>query len=86
MACPDPAQTAAFLIAHMDRLRLERSARHIHRLGPRAVAEVLVELAGRTDAATVLAVVRSYEPLSLAMLAAAGGDRFPPRPLRQVVP
>lgn len=66
-------------------VRLQRGTEHLHRLGPRVIAEFLLELAGKIGglpAATALLV--EYERLSPRLIRATGGDRFPPRPLRSV--
>jgi len=69
----------------VDRIRLERGASHLSRLGPRAIAEAFAELTFRTDGlSAALAVLDQYQHLSPRVLAAVGGDRFPPRPLRAV--
>ena len=57
----------------------------VHAAGPRVVAELLAELADVTDGADVLdAMLTRYAGLELDMLRAAGGDCFPPVPLREV--
>lgn len=57
-----------------ERIHLERLAAHLCRLGPRAVAEALVELADHGD----LTRLDAYRRLSPEMLAAVGADQFPP--------
>ena len=71
-------------VSHLDRARLDRGAEHLHRLGARATAEFLAEIA-RTIGGTpcILQHLAEYERrLTPAMVQAAGADRFPPRPLR----
>lgn len=69
----------------LDRLRLERGAEHLHALGARTQAEFLAELAQRIGGMPAcLALLAEYENLSTRALRAAGGDRFPGRPLRTV--
>ena len=66
-------------------LPLQCHARHLHRLGPRAVYEFLAELAtahGIED--DVLLRLEAYRRLTRAQLAVTGGDRFPVPPLRRV--
>ena len=64
-------------------LRLQRGAEHLHRLGARATAELLAEVAERIGGwPTILATLTEYERLSPGQIHAAGADRFPPRPLR----
>ena len=69
-----------------DALRLQLGAEHVHRLGARALAEFLAELArDRSDlAATLDRLDRWRAGLSPELIRAAGADRFPPRPLREV--
>jgi hypothetical protein len=71
----------------VDTLRIQRGAEHVHRLGARALAELLAELArDRCDLAGTLDLLDAWRAgLSPELLHAAGGDRFPPRPLHQVV-
>ena len=70
----------------LDTLRLQRGVEHLHRLGTRATAEALAELADRIGGwPALLSVLTEYERrLTPATIRAAGGDRFPARPLRQV--
>ncbi len=71
----------------LDQLRLQRGAEHLHSLPPRALAEFLAELAGRVGGMpATFALLTEYERLTVAKLRAAGGDRFPPRPLHSVQP
>lgn len=64
------------------RIRFEIAARHVHRLGPRPLAEVFIDLAAHTGSAPlILSRLAAFERLTPAMLAATGGGRFPPRPL-----
>lgn len=58
------------------RLQIEAGVIHLHRLGARAIAELLLEIA---DADTVLAGLNRYRGVSPATLHAVGADRFPPR-------
>ena len=62
-------------------MRLRRGAEHLCRLGPRASAEFLAEIADRIGGMPcVLEVLGEYERrLTPKMIAAAGGDRFPSR-------
>jgi hypothetical protein len=72
-------------VAGLERLRLERGAAHLHRLGPRATAELLAALTARIGGGpALLGLLAEYERLSPGMVRAAGGDRFPPRPLHLV--
>jgi hypothetical protein len=67
-------------------LRLQRGAEHLHRLGPRAVAELLAEIAHRTGSMDdVLELLAQYRArLTPELLHQVGGDRFPPRAPREV--
>lgn len=64
-------------------LRIERGAAHLHRLGPRAVAECLIEVGGG-DMAALLECLGRFQQLDPDMLRLVGGDRFPRRPLLRV--
>ena len=70
----------------LDRLRLQRGVEHLHALGPRATAEFLVEVGSRIGGTPcILGLLGEYQDrLSPRLLRLAGGDRFPPRPLRLV--
>jgi len=70
----------------LDRLRLQRGAEHLHRLGARATAEFLTEVAGAIGGMPcILRRLAEYERrITPAMARAAGADRFPPRPLHLV--
>ena len=62
--------------------RRERGATHLHALGPRAVCELLSEVAG-----TIGGLPRrlaAYERVTPGMVRAAADDRFPQRPLHLV--
>jgi hypothetical protein len=77
-----PANTLA---EARDRLRIQRSAIRLHRLGERAVYEFLLELIENADAApVVLATLDTYAAVSPAAVKAVqdhycGGRSFPPR-------
>jgi hypothetical protein len=69
----------------LDRLRLQRGAEHLQRLGARAQAEFLAELAGRIGGMPAIqALLAEYSQLTPTTMRRAGGDRFRPRVLRQV--
>jgi hypothetical protein len=70
----------------LDRLRLQRGAEHLHRLGARATAELLAEVADRIGGMPcIIGLLSEYERrLSPRAIRLAGGDRFPRRPLRVV--
>ncbi len=67
-------------------LRLQRGAEHVHRLGARALAELLAELArDRCDLATTLDRLDAWRAsLSPELLHAVGGDSFPRQPILAV--
>ena len=72
------------LIDDLHRLRMQRAALHVYRLGPRALAELLIELDRRAAPGAVMAVVAAFAAITPAVIQAAGGDRMPPRPLREL--
>ena len=74
------------LIDDLHRLRMQRIAFHVYALGPRALAELLIELDRRAAPGAVMAVLAAFGRLTPPMVRAAGADRMPPRPLRQVQP
>ena len=71
-------EVAAQLVA--DRRR-QRQFEHVTLLGPRAVGELLYEVADGGDLDCALA---AYERLTPALLKALGGDRFPSLPIHEV--
>ncbi len=71
-------EVAAQLVA--DRRR-QWQFEHVTRLGPRAVGELLYEVADGGDLDRALA---AYERLTPALLKTLGGDRFPPVPIHEV--
>lgn len=77
--------TMKLLIDPLDQLRLQRGAEHLHGLGPRAVAEFQAELARRIGGMpAILGLLAEYQALSPSMVRAAGGHRFPGRPMHVV--
>jgi hypothetical protein len=71
-------------VIHLDplaMLRLRRGVEHLHRLGPRATAEFLAEIAAQSGGvAPIIELLAAYERrITVDMLRAIGGDRFPPR-------
>ena len=76
----------SFNLLPFDEARLHRGAEHLHRLGPRAVAEFLAELGSRIGGTPAcLCLLNEYGRLSPGQVRAAGGDRPMRRPL-SVVP
>jgi hypothetical protein len=69
----------------LDQQRLQRGVEHLHGLGARATAEALAEIVHRIGGfPTVLAVLGEFSTISRRQLQAAGGDRFPLRPVRRL--
>ena len=83
---PDAEQAHRFLDDRLFNVRLPILAQHLHDLGPRPVAECLLEIAGNDDGArvTLLAVLERYAKLDPATVQAVGGDIFPPVPIHAV--
>lgn len=72
-------------MTQFDRLRLQRSTRHLHMLGPRAVTELLLELAQHFgDSTFVFDRLAAYCRLTPEHVGAAGGYRIPHSQLRLV--
>lgn len=63
------------------RLRIDRGAAHLHRCGPRATAEFLLQLSHTIGGLpAITALLTEYEArLRPELLRAVGGDRFPTR-------
>ncbi len=67
------------------RLRFRRQVERLHRLGPRATAELLAELGAERGIQTVIdRKLDTYLELEPEVLEAAGGDRFWQPPLHRV--
>jgi hypothetical protein len=73
-------------LSQIDRLRLDRSAAQLHRLGARATSEFLAEIGMQHGIALdVLTRAENWaRQLTPEMIRTAGADRFPPSPLRCV--
>ena len=84
---PDAERAHRFLDERLFNVRLPVLAKHLHDLGPRPVAECLLEIAGNDDGArvTLLAVLERYAKLDPVTVRAVGGDVFPPVPLHAVL-
>ena len=82
----DAEQAHRFLDDRLFKVRLPVLAQHLHNLGPRPVAECLLEIAGHDDGArtTLLAALERYAKLDPATVRGVGGDVFPPIPLHEV--
>ncbi len=68
-------------VAMVADLRFRRQVEHLHRLGPRAIGELLCEVAGGKDLDRAL---EPYQRLTPDLLKALGGNRFPPVPIHEV--
>ncbi len=64
-------------------LRRHRQFEHVHRLGPRAIEELAIEVANGADLDRALS---AYDHLTPELLKATGGDRFPAQPIHVVRP
>ncbi len=66
--------------ARLFKTRLPVLVDHLHALGVRPVAELLIELVGDDEQArnTLLLLLERYGRLSPAVVQAVGGDTFPP--------
>ena len=65
--------------AEIGSARWDRNIEHLHRLGPRPTAELLIEIARDTGRPDIVGDrVEAYAQLDRAVLRAVGGDRFPP--------
>ncbi len=66
-------------------LRFRRQIERLHRLGPRAVGELLAAIAAERSIMTLVdQKLTTYTELDSTALAAAGADKFWPAPLREV--
>ena len=62
-------------------LRRQHQIEHVHRLGPRAVGELLYEVAKGEDLDRAL---EPYQRLTPGLLKVLGGGHFPPVPIHEV--
>ena len=67
-------------------IKFQRLVGHLHRLGPRPVAELLTELVGTDEQARsdVLHLLEKYGGLDPALVRALGGSGFPAPPIHEV--
>jgi hypothetical protein len=84
-----PAGPAPFLqqprLAALARLRRQRNAQRLHELGPRAVFELLDEIARHHEIESDIDFrLGRYAAINPQLLRRAGGDRFPAPPTRLV--
>jgi hypothetical protein len=69
--------------ADLRELRFRRDVEQLHRLGPRAIYELLAELGARQLLRSEIeALVGRYSRVDPVALRLAAGDRMPPTPLR----
>ena len=65
--------------------RFEYMVEHLHRLGPRSIAELLIEIARSTGQPALIADrLQAYAGLDPETIRAVGADKFPPIPLEVV--
>ncbi len=63
--------------------RFEYMVEHLHRLGPRPIAELLIEIARCTGQPALIADrLQAYAALDPELVRYIGGDDFPPMPLQ----
>ncbi len=77
---PDAEQAHRLLDERLFNVRLPVLVKHLYDLGPRPVAECLLEIAGNDDGAriTLLAALERYAKLDPETVRLVGGDVFPP--------
>jgi hypothetical protein len=86
-ACLDGKQeaTAGQLCGQLAELRFRHAVERLHRLGPRPLYEMLVEVgASRLIRTEIERQVERYAALDRAILHTVGGNRFPAAPLHLV--
>ena len=76
--CPQPTRPP--LDGPLSDLRFAGLVRHLHRLGPKPLSELLRELVGTDDElqADTLFLLEKYGALDPEIVRALGGDAFPP--------
>ena len=68
-------------------LRRQRHVRKLHRLGPRVLDALLVEIGAERSITTIIEQkIERYAAMDPKALAALGGDRFPSLPIHEVTP
>ena len=66
-------------------LRRQRHVQELHRLGPRALDALLIEIGAERGITTLVErKIERYAALDGDALELAGGDRFPARPIHEV--
>ncbi len=80
----DNTQTASNLQGLAGR-RFEHLVERLHRLGPRPLAELLIEIAHCTGQSSLIADrLQAYAGLDPELVCALGADTFPPAPLQVI--
>ena len=68
-------------------LRRQRHVRKLHRLGPRVIDALLIEIGAERGITTIIErKIEKYAALDIDALELAGGDRFPALPVYLVRP
>ena len=68
-------------------LRRQRHVQKLHRLGPRVLDELLVEIGAERSITTLVErKIEKYAALDIDTLELVGGDRFPSQPIHVVRP
>jgi hypothetical protein len=76
------AAQAPLDLPHVADLRFQSDVEALHRLGPRAIHAMLIEIGTERSIGTLIArKVARYASIDPAALSYAGGDRFPRRQL-----
>ncbi len=71
--------------ANIDGPRFERMVERLHRLGPRPLAELLIEIARGTGQSSFIAArLQAYAGLAPEIVRALRADQFPPRMIEVV--
>ncbi len=66
-------------------LRRQRHVQKLHRLGPRAIDALLIEIGAERSITTLIErKIERYAALDITALELAGGDRFPDPPISEV--
>ena len=84
----EPFRPIGHVVAYViSDLRRRRHVQMLHRLGPRALNELLVEIGAECSITTTIKQnVETYAALDPETVRLAGGDRFPAAPIHAVRP
>ena len=87
-ACPILAEHYFGIVPpHIRDLRFRRNCERLHRLGPRAMFEYLVDVGAARNILTFLENrIADFANLDPDVLAALGADKLPPSPLHRLKP